>query len=63
MSEDIERFSYNTAIAKLMEANNALVDKYNEVSKEDMEQALAARTTLGSPGNLGLEYYEILVDI
>ncbi|HBW74234.1 MAG: Argininosuccinate lyase [Candidatus Magasanikbacteria bacterium GW2011_GWA2_45_39] len=35
----------------------------NEVSKEDMEQALAARTTLGSPGNLGLEYYEILVDI
>jgi len=36
VTEDIERFSYNTAIAKLMEANNALVDKYNEVSREDL---------------------------
>lgn len=30
----------------------------DDVSKEDIEQAFAARTTLGSPGNLGLEYYE-----
>ncbi|KKQ70127.1 MAG: Leucine-tRNA ligase [Candidatus Shapirobacteria bacterium GW2011_GWE2_38_30] len=40
VSEDIERFSYNTAIAKLMEANNALVDKYNEVSKEDLRSLI-----------------------
>jgi leucyl-tRNA synthetase len=40
VSDDIERFSYNTAIAKLMEANNALADKYNEVSKEDLKSLI-----------------------
>ncbi|MBI5230133.1 MAG: argininosuccinate lyase, partial [Candidatus Magasanikbacteria bacterium] len=34
----------------------------NEVSKEDVGKALAARTTLGSPGNLGLEYYETTLE-
>lgn len=40
------------------DAYNEVKKHLNEVSKENIEQVFAARTTLGSPGNLGLEYYE-----